>query len=153
MLGIYAGAQLIVYPPAGIHMPATVYEQWFRREEEKGRAMGQLFHAATEGEVFDAEWRYLPSGGHTVVDAVMPLARCCDMVVAGLYNPDTGEYAFDGVAETLAMESGRPVLLVPEGYEPRSGLFDQIMVAWDGSRESARATFDALPLLVDAAAV
>ena len=153
LIGVYAGAQLVVYPPAGIHLPAVVYDDWFKQEKDKGDALGRLFHAATDGETFDAEWRYLPAGGRPVAEVVMPLARSCEMVVTGLYEATSGKDPFADVAETLAMESGRPVLMVPEGGQSRGALLEQVMVAWDGSRESARATFDALPLLVDAAAV
>jgi nucleotide-binding universal stress UspA family protein len=56
------------------------------------------------------------------------------------------------VPDWLAMDSGRPVLIVP-----RAGALEQIgervVVAWNNSRESARAVFDALPILQKAAAV
>ena len=83
----------------------------------------------------------------------MPLARCCEMIVAGLYEAKSGKDPFADVAKTLAMESGRPVLLIPEDVRSRGALLEQVMVAWDGSRESTRATFDALPLLKEASAV
>jgi nucleotide-binding universal stress UspA family protein len=47
------------------------------------------------------------------------------------------------------MESGRPVLVVPN-----AGTFDRVgasaVVAWNGSREAARAAFDALPFMKEA---
>jgi hypothetical protein len=53
---------------------------------------------------------------------------------------------FPDVAERVAIESGRPVLVIPltwvDGQYGRN-----IAVAWNGSRESTRAIFDALPLL------
>lgn len=45
-------------------------------------------------------------------------------------------------------ESGRPVLLLPEGTSRElSTSFDTIVVAWDHSRPATRAVADALPLL------
>ena len=45
-------------------------------------------------------------------------------------------------------ESGRPVLLLPEGTSwELSTSFDTIVVAWDHSRPATRAVADALPLL------
>jgi len=43
------------------------------------------------------------------------------------------------------MDSGRPLLVVPQGREVFAG--DRIIVAWDGSAKAARALNDALPLL------
>jgi nucleotide-binding universal stress UspA family protein len=48
-------------------------------------------------------------------------------------------------AEALVVESGRPVLLLPEERSP--GRFDHIVIAWDGSRAAARAVADAQFLL------
>jgi len=150
VIGIYAGAQFVVLPMAGIHLPSVAHEEWFRREDEKGADLERIFLAATDGDPFDIEWRYLRSGGYPVAEVVMPLARCCDMIVAGLPEGKAGDGPFAGVVETLAMESGRPILMVPAAIQNRGDLLEQVMVAWDGSRESARATFDALPLLADA---
>ena len=48
--------------------------------------------------------------------------------------------------ERLALESGRPVLVIPyAGRYPRIGR--NVVIAWKAGRESARAVFDALPLL------
>ena len=51
--------------------------------------------------------------------------------------------------ERLAIETGRPVLLVPNkgkiGSTPK-----RVTIAWNGRREAARAVFDAMPLLIGA---
>jgi nucleotide-binding universal stress UspA family protein len=49
--------------------------------------------------------------------------------------------------ETALFETGRPVLIVPEG-EPLN-LFHRPLVAWNGSLESARALHFALPFLCE----
>lgn len=49
----------------------------------------------------------------------------------------------------LLLGSGRPVLVVPPQYVPRSGR-RYAVVAWQPTREAARAVHDALPLLRDA---
>ena len=53
--------------------------------------------------------------------------------------------------ETLLMESGRPLLVVPAGWTTFRAR--RIVVAWDGSARAARATNDALPFLRAAEAV
>jgi len=42
--------------------------------------------------------------------------------------------------------TGRPVLIVPHDWNPNTD-FNKVVLGWDGSRESARAAFDAVPLL------
>jgi nucleotide-binding universal stress UspA family protein len=66
--------------------------------------------------------------------------RRADLVVVG---PGTDQSA---LTEAAFMDSGRPALVVPAGWAgtlpPKRAL-----LAWDGSREAARAAGDALPLL------
>jgi nucleotide-binding universal stress UspA family protein len=67
--------------------------------------------------------------------------------LAGQDDPDDPEsFIADHFPETLVMSADRPVLFIPyAGVFPALGA--NIMVAWNGSRESARAVHDALPLL------
>lgn len=55
------------------------------------------------------------------------------------------------LAESLVLSSGRPIILFPPGGTVSR--VSRILVAWNATRESIRATADALPLLVKADAV
>jgi nucleotide-binding universal stress UspA family protein len=74
------------------------------------------------------------------------LCRCADLVIAGLGDPDAParERAID--VDRLVLEAGRPVLGIPI-MPPRGPIGERILIAWDGSREAARALNDALPFL------
>jgi nucleotide-binding universal stress UspA family protein len=79
-------------------------------------------------------------------------ARRSDLTIVPLPDPQ-GHGADDALlAEAAFMDSGRAALIVPAGstatMPPRRAL-----LAWDGSREAARAVGDALPLLRPADAV
>ena len=54
--------------------------------------------------------------------------------------------------DVLALQSGRPVLIVPDGYEAEA-LAEHAIVAWDGKRAAARAIGGALSILQDKAKV
>lgn len=59
-----------------------------------------------------------------------------------------------GVAEAVLFGSGRPMVVFPEDLEiPDDGHFDEVAIAWDGSRTAARAVADALPVLQAARSV
>ena len=76
----------------------------------------------------------------------MPYARAADLVVASQTDLDWAGTEDLDVADRLVIESGRPVLIVPNaGMHNRIG--DKVLVAWNARREAARAVFDALPLL------
>lgn len=74
--------------------------------------------------------------------------RYADLAVVGQHDPEAPRVPHD-FAELLVVESGRPVLVVPYvGHYPDVGR--RVLVAWDGSREAARALNDAIPLLAGA---
>jgi len=71
------------------------------------------------------------------------LARTHDLTVL---DAERIALALDrGLIEAVLMDSGRPLLVVPQGWDVFAG--DRIIVAWDGSAKAARALNDALPLL------
>lgn len=76
------------------------------------------------------------------------VAICCrygDLALFGQPEEDNSRIPQD-VIETVVVESGRPVLVVPDvGRYPSTG--KRVVIAWTGSRESARAVNDALPLM------
>jgi nucleotide-binding universal stress UspA family protein len=73
--------------------------------------------------------------------------RYSDLVVIGQTNrSEPSPSIMSDFPEFMVMNSGRPVLIIPH-----TGEFEQVgrrvLVAWDGSREAARAVSDAIPIL------
>lgn len=60
--------------------------------------------------------------------------------------------AGDELPEMLVMAAGRPALMVPQ-YGKFPSLGERVMIAWNRTRESARAVHDALPILKRAKSV
>ncbi len=69
-----------------------------------------------------------------------------DLLVVGQADEKDPECASYGLADKLALECGRPVLLIPaSGASAPIG--ENIVVAWNTRREAVRAISDAMPLL------
>jgi nucleotide-binding universal stress UspA family protein len=75
------------------------------------------------------------------------LGHCSDLVLLGQVDPERpGHRMASSVVESVLVRCARPVLVVP--YAGRhEAVSKRPMVAWDDSREAARALADALPLL------
>ena len=58
----------------------------------------------------------------------------------------SGELLGGALIESLLFESGRPVIIVPNGISSEISL-DHVLIAWDGSISAARAVWDSIPLL------
>lgn len=98
--------------------------------EKHGRA-----HASEVIDVFDDD-------GATVAS----FARTFDLVVTAPHNTERGEEHMSASPDLIALQSGRPVLVVPKNYDA-PGLSVHVVVAWDGKRAAARAIGDAMSML------
>ncbi len=94
-----------------------------------------------------SEWRSLPY----LSSEVGVHAYYADLVV--IARPESaGETAAPpGLAESLVLSSGRPIIVFPPS--DKVSRVRRILVGWNATRESIRAVADALPLLVRAEAV
>jgi nucleotide-binding universal stress UspA family protein len=115
---------------------------------EAGRCK-QIFEEAARGHAFVAEWRVIESRHPDIGRAIVEQARAADLVIAGQTDPKWDLSPIFDIPERLALESGRPVLVVP--YAGSFGeVGKRVVVAWNNRREASRAVFDALPLLAGA---
>jgi nucleotide-binding universal stress UspA family protein len=138
--------------PAG--MPGTpdviVYDEAARVYRQGNSAMhAAFFEAAARGKNKDVEWQELDAGTSTVCRMVLALARAADLVVVSQTDSSWSQSQKLDIAEDLILGGGRPVIVVPNSGVC-SSIGKRVLVAWDGSREAARATFDALPFLKSA---
>jgi nucleotide-binding universal stress UspA family protein len=83
-------------------------------------------------------------GDDDISDTALPLARAADAFVALRPNDRSDEP--EGLIENLLFGTGRHLFLVPSDRKAMTPL-DNIVVAWNGSRESARALAESLPYL------
>lgn len=115
-------------------------------------ALDQRGHELQER--FDAACRQAGVASHeTVVEhadkaqSLVRLSHCSDLVVIGQADPQAPDFALaaERVAEVV-LRSARPTIVVPFAAELET-VASRVLVAWDDSREAARAVADALPLL------
>ncbi len=92
------------------------------------------------------EWRMLESFSGDGTLTSLSSIRAADLVIAAQRDVETE----DGTdVEGLIYDAGRPVLMVPQSG-PVLSSYRRVLLAWNGSKEAARATFDALPFLIAA---
>jgi nucleotide-binding universal stress UspA family protein len=80
-------------------------------------------------------------------------AHCADAAVIGQADPASPTFRDERrFVEQVLLHNARPTLLVPHAGQP-GDIAETVLVAWDDSRASARATADAIPWLRRAAQV
>jgi len=125
---------------------AEMMEAQRKAYRDEGLRIAEIFNDKARLMSRPAEWRLVESQYATVADSLVTHARAADIVLAAQADTKWHLTATMDAAESAVMESGRPVLVVPnEGVplaEPK-----HVTIAWNGRRESTRAAFDALPIL------
>jgi nucleotide-binding universal stress UspA family protein len=148
LVGVYIVSTPELVPSVAALLPPDVVAQRLRETGDAQHRAENLFRQATAAVGLGAlDWR-APAG--PAIAAAVAHARCSDIVVVG--QPKSGDIdpLFDGeLVTTVMLSAGRPTLIVPHiGARPTLG--ENVLIAWDGGREAARAIADALPILVRA---
>lgn len=103
------------------------------------------FTAAASAAGVPHEVRSLSASLGVAANSFAEMARLFDLTVVAQPDPDRPGPE-EVIAETVLMESGRAVLIVPY-VQTKPFSAERAVVAWDGSRPAARALAEALPLL------
>lgn len=126
-------------------MNADVLQIVRSRDDAAVDALRAAFEArvAAEGPGIAADFLDLKSrSGFTLAHC----ARTFDIVLMGRRAAEPGREHFGERPEEVALNCGRPVILVPSGYRAER-INDHALVAWDGKRAAARALGDAMQIL------
>jgi nucleotide-binding universal stress UspA family protein len=122
----------------------------YTEARERARSVEAGFREQLRRDDVRGDWQ-IASG--PVAAAVAHRARSADLLVFGQADPDhplppTGR----GLIEDALMSAGRPLLLVP--FAGRFGAIGaNVLIGWNGTREAARATHDALLVIEPGARV
>ncbi|MBR8067620.1 universal stress protein, partial [Burkholderia ambifaria] len=146
LIGLYAVCQDLFEPLRRPDEPLklAVYE---RLCEQRRKDAEERFLMAAERAGRSVEWQ-APAGDVTA--AAILHARHADLLILGQEDPDDRmTYVARHFVEDVVMGSGRPAIVVPYAGDVRT-LGENVLIGWDGGREAARATADALPLLARA---
>ena len=78
--------------------------------------------------------------------ALSAFARGFDLVIIGEHSTDMNESHMSPHPDMLALQSGRPVLMIPDDFQAKE-LSSHVLIAWDGKRAAARAVGEAMVML------
>jgi nucleotide-binding universal stress UspA family protein len=125
--------------------PEEIVQRIRAEASEAAKPVEAAFRDCLRRNGIEGEWRMVEGSPPATVALH---ARYTDLSLVGQPNRDEPQDS-DAVTVTTVMTSGRPVLAIPfAGEFPTIG--ERVLVAWNASREAARAVNDALPLLIGA---
>lgn len=132
-------------------LPPDVVSMLQRQARERADAALARFAEAAQRNQISFETRIDRVLYTAMAEALATNARYADLVILGQADPDDAEGP-RYLPEEVTLSSGRPSLVIPY-IGPAATLGQRVTVAWDASREAARAVNDALPVLKRAQAV
>ncbi|PDT02355.1 universal stress protein [Rhizobium chutanense] len=108
-------------------------------------AVERIFRAKAVAAGASCEWRSFATSIGYGAAPLIDSARSADLLIASQADPARPSDSHVDV-ETFLFETGRPVLIIPYILRQPKPI-RRVLIAWNGSKEAARATFDALPIL------
>lgn len=149
LLGVYVvpSANVITVPASFGAMSADMNNsQHFedRLDDVKAR-----FEDAARKHDVRAEWRRADGDTGLLASAMLKHAAYADLIVTGQVNDNTSNTIEPDFVERLLLESGRPVLVIPNMGKFKS-VGTNVIVGWNATREAMRAAFDAIPVMKNA---
>jgi nucleotide-binding universal stress UspA family protein len=152
--GAYVAGVAFAYEPVlpaivGGGIPESVIEEQREENEKAAKAAVAQFEAAAKA--VPHETRVVPASLAGAADTFGEIARVFDLAIVGQSERDrVGPEEL--IVEGALFGSGRSMIVVPADHT--GGLkLDRVLICWNGGRNAARATGNALPFLERAKAV
>ena len=146
-LYLYPSWALPAYVDA--HLSAELLAQQYEKTEADVKTAQLKFEKQMRHHGLLTEWRVAKGNP---LDILVLNARYFDLSILGQSQDNMPGFVEFDFADNVALESGRPVLVVPSIGVNKLDI-ERVLVAWSGSRESVRAVNDSLPILRHAAKV
>jgi nucleotide-binding universal stress UspA family protein len=152
LIGLYVFPAYRLTPPIPLPFSGELAARIRTSMKEDMERVKAKFDEAKEGQQLVIEWRSITTERRDPESIVLEHARAADLVIASQADPDWTFTDILDFPEALAIDSGRPVYVLPT--VGRCVVPPKIVcLAWNGRREAARAMADAMPLLKSAEAV
>ena len=150
LTGLYLISAFTPPPAVGAYMTGEMEAQIEAGENERAEKALELFSRSANAEdvAFEARTDRGPQQDHARLLSLH--GRYADLTIIGQPGPGDGGGSLDPGDVVLA--AGAPVMVVPHIGGPAT-VAERVMIAWNASRESARAVRDAMPLLEKAKAI
>ena len=151
VIGLHLIPDLPVYGEFPAEVSQEILDRLLKIGTDAAAEAKRAFEEAFKASPVTHEWRCFNASYVQGADVIAREGRSADLIVCGKMDWEAPD-AWNDFAETAIMRSGRPVLIVPAHPAPKD-IGARATIAWNGTREAARAVFDSLDLIGNAASV
>ncbi|NNE82132.1 MAG: universal stress protein [Silicimonas sp.] len=148
VIGLHTIDSMGVPPAVSMYIPDSLQREFKDAQKQRADGIKDVFRKHTQGESFQSELRLVQTPGDIANDRIVESARAADLVIMSAEDPEADRVDNRNPQVQVIRESGRPVIVVPLGYDgPEIG--HKILLGWSDTREAARAAHDLLILCDD----
>lgn len=152
LIALHTVEALVVYPGIAMHVPEPAFAVFNESQKEDTAEIKAVFEKHTAHEDFPSEFRLVKAEAVSANERMVESARAADLVIMAHEDEDADRYDQRRAQAQVIRESGRPVIVVPLGYDgPEIGA--NILIGWSDTREAARAAHDLLTVADDGAEI
>ena len=150
LIGLFIIPSVMVYPDWEMSAPEMIFDGYRDLIKSRVEMVRKSFDGYAQQNNLKAELRVVDSNFPQITDGAIINSHNADLLITSQVYGGENETRERGFTERLIMESARPVLLIPQKPMPSSrkeGVSRKAIIGINGTRESARAMLDAVPLL------
>ena len=151
IIGLHLEPDMMTYGESNLQISEEVRKQLTRNSQAATAAVKTVFEESLGTTVPKHEWRSYTVPYKTGEDIIVAAAGSADLVICGMNGGDEAS-PWANLTEAVLVRGGRPVLAIPSPL-PVARIGDQVIIAWNGTREAVRAVFDSLDLIRNASTV
>lgn len=133
----------------GAEMPAEIFDLQREKLMADAAQVEVEFKSICEEAGIDFEWHCIEGNTQRLIDQH---ARYADLICVCAPPASADAFTPSPIGEELVFSSGRPVLIFPQEFSAAT-VGDQVMLAWDGSQEAAKAISQSMGILSAASQV
>ena len=152
LIGLHTVEALVVYPGIAMHIPDPAFAAFNESQKEESAKIKGTFEKFTQNEDFQSEFRLIRAEAVSANERMVESARAADIVIMAHEDRAADRYDQRNAQVQVIRESGRPVIVVPLGYDGAE-VGGKIVLGWSDTREAARAAHDMLNVARDRAEV
>ncbi|MBX2838375.1 MAG: universal stress protein, partial [Gammaproteobacteria bacterium] len=138
--------QVYVGRAGGVGISSDLSSLLAKEQFDLMKKLEDIFNTETQDQDHPAEWRFIDERACPVAETLLQETTAADLLIIGHQSGNS----FSGeIAHSALLASPVPVLVVPEQYEA-TAFAKNVLVAWDGKTEAARAVCGAKSVLQNA---
>jgi nucleotide-binding universal stress UspA family protein len=142
-----AVSQPLLVGSENVYVPADVFDDHYKQTEARILVLQTTFEQAMTDAQAEFGWHSkITIQPH--VQYVSNYSRSCDLLMVSIresHNLESGDETTSDIAGELVLQSGRPVLLVPNDVQTLE--LNSALICWQDTKEARRAISDAIALL------